>query len=95
MNRDDSFCPICKTKWNISQFNMKTWKDCSKCKRTYESIMEEMENSPPPLPNSVRKRQDIIEEFELMLNNLDDLDLHTDGWDVKNWCDDFDDDDEF
>lgn len=98
LDKDDSVCPMCKTKWKILKFNMKTWKDCTKCNKTYESIMEEVENKknlPPPLPNSSRNRDNLIKEFELMLDGFDDLDLDAiNSSNMPNWFDD-DDDDEF
>lgn len=98
MDQEDSICPICKTKWKVLKFNMKTWKDCVKCNKTSEAIMEEVENkknSPPPLPGSSRDRDRLLEEFELMLDGLDDLSL--DSSDIQDWLGthDLDDDDTF
>lgn len=36
-----NYCPICNTKWTITKFNMKEWKDCGKCKKTKEQIEKE------------------------------------------------------
>jgi ssDNA-binding Zn-finger/Zn-ribbon topoisomerase 1 len=94
IDRDDSVCPICKTQWKILKFNMKTWKDCTKCGKTYEAIMEDVENkknTPPPLPGSSKYRDNLIKEFELMLDGFDDPDLDISNF--KNWSDS--DDDEF
>jgi hypothetical protein len=98
MDQEDSVCPICKTKWKVLKFNMKTWKDCVKCNKTSEAIMEEIENKknlPPPLPGSSRNKDRLLEEFELMLDGLDDLSL--DDSDIQDWLGvyDHDDDDTF
>ncbi len=98
IDQEDSVCPVCKTKWKVLKFNMKTWKDCTKCNKTYEAIMEEIENKknlPPPLPGSSRDRDRLLEEFELMLDGFDDLSL--DDSDIQDWLGayDHDDDDTF
>ena len=95
IDQEDSICPICKTTWKVLKFNMKTWKDCTKCNKTYESIMEEMEkkkNSPPPLPGSSKNKDDLLKEFELMLDGLDDLGL--DDSDMPDWLGTYDHDDD-
>jgi len=88
-NQTDSVCPICKTKWKIVKFNMKTWKDCAKCNKTSEAIMEEIEtkkNFPPPIPNEARTKDQLVKEFELMIDGLDtDFDLD----DIGNWPGDY------
>ena len=38
---DHSFCPICKSKLNITKFNMQVWKDCIKCGKKYEDLIKE------------------------------------------------------
>jgi len=94
IQRDDSVCPVCHTKWHILKFNMKVWKDCPKCKKTAESITEELENkknTPPPVPESSKKTDDLLKEFELMLDGFEDFDLDTINRD--SWYGD--DDDEF
>lgn len=75
---DEEVCPFCKTKWTVSRFNAKTWKDCRKCNKTSEAIAEEWEkkqNSPPPIPGRSRGSDDLLKEFELMLEGFDDLDI--------------------
>lgn len=98
MDQNESTCPICRTNWKILKFNMKTWKDCPKCGKTYEAIMESIENkknTPPPIPGSSKSKDALIKEFELMLDGLDDLSV--DDSDIQDWLGTYglDDDDEF
>lgn len=50
------YCPNCYTEWKITQFNMKTWKDCTKCGLTAEDIVDKKKkpikkpDSPPKVP---------------------------------------------
>lgn len=37
-------CPCCYTKWTVTKFNNKTWKDCKKCNKTEEVILKETKN---------------------------------------------------
>lgn len=37
----ESVCPVCNNPWKVVKFNMQTWKDCIKCNKTYEQIMQE------------------------------------------------------
>jgi hypothetical protein len=94
MSKKDSVCPVCKTEWSIVKFNMKTWKDCLKCKKTYEDIMQQTKNSPPSLPKT-SSEQDWLQEFELMLDGLDDLDLIDSNFHNSGCLNDDDWDDEF
>jgi hypothetical protein len=92
LDGDDSVCPICKSKWSVLKFNMKTWKDCKKCNKTYEAIMEEIQkkDSPPPIPGKKKYHdEDLLNEFQLMLDGFDDIDLDDTG--IYNYADDDDD----
>lgn len=37
-------CPFCKEKWKITQFNRQIWRDCVKCKKTAEELIDIYEN---------------------------------------------------
>lgn len=73
-NQHDVICPVCKNRWKIARFNMHVWKDCEKCAKTSEQIIEEYENKPPPIP-SEKTVNDILKEFEKMLEENDDDDF--------------------
>ena len=86
LDGDESVCPICKSKWSVLKFNMKTWKDCKKCNKTYEAIMEEVskKQGTSSSSSSGKKRSyhedDLLNEFELMLEGLDDIDFDSDNF---------------
>lgn len=40
---DYPFCPVCKSEWKISKFNMYVWRDCIKCGKKSEDLIEEFE----------------------------------------------------
>lgn len=40
---DYPFCPVCKSDWNVTKFNMHVWKDCRKCGKKFEDVVEEFE----------------------------------------------------
>lgn len=37
-------CPCCHTKWTVTKFNNQVWKDCKKCNKTEEVILQEIKN---------------------------------------------------
>lgn len=43
--KEHPFCPICESSWNITKFNMQEWKDCLKCNKKMEDLIEEYEDS--------------------------------------------------
>lgn len=34
----EKYCPECGSVWHETKFNMHVWKDCKKCKKTFEQI---------------------------------------------------------
>lgn len=40
-------CPTCGCPWVVTQFNVKTWKDCLKCFKTEEEIEKQRKNKSP------------------------------------------------
>lgn len=39
-----TICPVCQTKYKITRFGAKEWKDCVKCKKTAEQLCQEAAN---------------------------------------------------
>ena len=39
-----TMCPVCQTKYKITRFGAKEWKDCIKCKKTAEQLCQEAAN---------------------------------------------------
>jgi ribosomal protein L37AE/L43A len=68
-NSNEEVCPICKNRWKIVKFNMKTWKDCEKCGKTSEEIVKSMEEMKdlPSLPG-YEYEDDLTEQLEAILN---------------------------
>lgn len=40
-------CPICRTKWKITTFGAKIWKDCLECEDTAENLIAKAEKETP------------------------------------------------
>jgi len=54
-SRFGTICPVCKTPWQMSKSPVLDiiWRDCTKCKKTAEEILEQdksPEATPPPWP---------------------------------------------
>ncbi len=72
-HQHEVICPICKSRWKVVKFNMHVWKDCEKCGKTSEQLIKEHEEGPPPIPED-QSIDDILKEFEKMLEEEDDDD---------------------
>ena len=68
-------CPICSTKWTITKFNSKEWKDCKVCKRTSEELIETFNNT-----KELEKKLNIDFEDKDTNGNKIDTDDDDDGW---------------
>ena len=40
-------CPICRTKWKITTFGAKVWKDCLECEDTAENLVAKAKENTP------------------------------------------------
>jgi hypothetical protein len=80
----DSHCPACNTEWTVVKFNMKVWKDCKKCNKTSEQIIKECSEQKSNL--SSKSKQDLLKDFERMLDGVKEEDYKYS--DVGIWYDD-------
>lgn len=61
-----NLCPFCKTRWNVTKFNMNVWKDCLKCGKTQEELLKIKQDKK-------EKEEKMLKDFEKMLDNkIDD-----------------------
>lgn len=78
-NTDNEICPICKTRWTVSKFNMHVWKDCKKCGLTSEDCVKIHADSKKSglsfaVNNKLKSEDDLLKEFQKMLDKDDDKD---------------------
>lgn len=67
---NEEVCPICRTRWSITKFNMHVWKDCKKCGKTSEDCIKIHEDTKRrPGFGFSKSGQELLREFENMLDN--------------------------
>jgi ribosomal protein L37AE/L43A len=73
-----NLCPFCKTRWNVTKFNMNVWKDCLKCNKTQEELLKIKQNEKEKDYFSLNsskeeEKEKMLRDFEKMLDNkIDD-----------------------
>lgn len=72
-------CPICQTPWHEVKFGQHVWKDCLKCNKKEEDIIEIQKNkintdfNGNTRPPGFYDNKSIIDEFQKMLDDDDDV----------------------
>lgn len=77
-NNDENCCPACGDSWKVSVFNNQTWKDCIRCNKTQEQLLEESKYPPKIKADNLKPvgfpngDQELLEEFEKIINGGND-----------------------
>ena len=75
-----NLCPFCKTRWNVTKFNMNVWKDCLKCGKTQEELLKIKQDKK-------EKEEKMLKDFEKMLDNKIDDNNDDDDYDDLDFFD--------